>query len=127
MRSAILVMLAAMLSSGCAGRARQSQSGSQPAPEPPVTIVMENRNWATVNVFAVRDGSWARLGLVPTNGRERAVLPRWAMSGTGFVQLKVEAVGSRETYLTDPIMITWGQQLVLYVQPAMRMTSWAVR
>lgn len=126
MKSAFVVILAAALC-GCAGRARQVQTGSQPAPQPPVTIVMENRNWATVNVFAVRDGSWARLGLIPTNGRESAVLPHWAMSGTGFVQLKVEAVGSRESYLTDPIMVTWGQQLVLYVQPAMRMTSWAVR
>ncbi len=113
----------AMLLAACVGRAPVGQ----PAPEEPVSVVMVNRNWATVNVYAVRDGSWSRLGMVTTNRSERARLPEWAVTGAGMVRLKVEAIGSRESYLTDPILVAAGQQITLYVQPALRMTSWAVQ
>ena len=121
MRSAFVVL--AMLLAACVGRAPQGR----PAQDAPVTVLVLNRNWATVNVFAVRDGSWSRLALVETNGKASAPLPRWAVTGAGTVRLKVEAVGSRETYLTDPILVAAGQQVTLYVQPALAMTSWAVQ
>ena len=122
MRSAFVLVLAAALSA-CAGRA----PAGQPAPPEPVSVLIENRNWATVNVFAVRDGSWSRLGVIQTNGKERARLPSWALSGTGLVRLKVETIGTRETYITDPILAASGQEITLYVQPALRMTSWMVQ
>jgi len=121
MKSAWALMLAAALV-GCAGRA----PAGQPAPQEAVKVVILNRNWATVNVFAVRDGSWARLGMIEMNGQERAQLPDWAVTGSGMVQLKVQAIGSRETYVTEPILASAGQEITLYVQPALRMTSWAV-
>ncbi len=122
MRSAWVVLLATALGA-CAGRAPQGQ----PAPVEPVSVLMVNRNWATVNVYAVRDGSWSRLAMVSTNRSERARLPEWAVTGGGTVRLRVDAVGSRESYLTDPILVAAGQQITLYVQPALRMTSWAVQ
>ena len=97
MKSAWVLMLAGALV-GCAGRVPQGQ----PAPQDAVRVLIENRNWATVNVFAVRDGSWARLGVIETNGRGRAQLPEWAVTGSGTVRLKVETIGSRQTYLTEP-------------------------
>ncbi len=122
MRSALLVL--ALLLAACVGRAPRSQPAPQ---EQPVTVLMLNRNWATVNVYAVRDGSWSRLGMVTTNASAQARLPSWAVTGAGSVRLKVEAIGSRETYVTDPILVAAGQQITLTVQPALRMTSWAVQ
>lgn len=123
MRSAFVVVVLASALGACAGRAPQGQ----PAPLEPVSVVMVNRNWATVNIYAVRDGSWSRLGMVTTNRSERARLPGWALTGAGTVRLKVEAVGSRESFLSEPILVAAGQQITLYVQPALRMTSWAVQ
>ncbi len=123
MRSAIVLMLALALG-GCAGR---TQEWGQPSPTAAVNVVIQNRNWATVNVFAVRDGSWARLGVVTTNGTQRAALPEWALAGGSTVRLKVEAIGSRETFVTEPIMVAGGQDIMLYVQPTLTLTSWAVQ
>ena len=123
MRSAIVLMLALALG-GCA---RQEKDWGQPSPTGPAGVVIHNRNWATVNVFAVRDGSWARLGVVNTNGVQRSALPHWAVSGGATVRLKVETIGSRETFVTDPIMVGAGQEIVLYVQPTLTLTSWAVQ
>ncbi len=121
MKSAFVVL--ALMLAACAGRARPGE----PAPAEPVTVVMVNRNWATVNVYAVRDGSWARLGTVTTNEQARARLPQWATVGAGKVQLKVQPIGSRESYVTDPILVAAGQQITLYVQPALGLTNWAVQ
>ncbi len=121
MRSAFVVAL--LLLTACVGRAPEGR----PAGEEPVTVVTVNGNWATVNVYAVRDGSWSRLGTVATNEQSRSRLPGWAVTGAGTVRLKVEAIGSRETYVTDPILVAGGQRITLYVQPALGMTSWAVQ
>jgi len=123
MKSAIVLTLALALA-GCAGRVKD---WGQSSPTAPMGVVIHNRNWATVNVFAVRDGSWARLGVVTTNGTERSTLPEWALSGGATVRLKVETIGSRETFLTEPIMVGAGQDIVLYVQPTLTLTSWAVQ
>lgn len=123
MKSAIVLMLALALA-GCAGQVKE---WGQPSATAPVNVVIHNRNWATVNVFAVRDGSWARLGVVNTNGTQRSSLPQWALSGGAMVRLKVEAIGSRETFVTEPIMVGGGQDIVLYVQPTLTLTSWAVQ
>ncbi len=121
MRSAFVVL--ALTLAACAGRGRPDE----PAPAEPVTVVMVNRNWATVNVYAVRDGSWSRLGTVSTNEQARARLPRWATVGGAKVQLKVQPIGARDSYITDPILVAAGQQITLYVQPALGLTNWAVQ
>ncbi len=121
MRSAFVVLALALVAA-CVGRAPQA---ALPAEEP-VTVLMVNANWATVNVYAVRDGSWSRLGTVVTNTKSWAKLPGWAVTGAGTVRLRIEAIGSGETYVTDPILVSSGRQITLSVQPALRMTSWAV-
>jgi len=123
MKSAIVLMLALALG-GCAGRVKD---WGQPSPTAPVNVVIHNRNWATVNVFAVRDGSWARLGMVTTNGTERSQLPAWVLSGGATVRLKVETIGGRETFLTEPILVGAGQDIVLNVQATLTLTSWSVQ
>lgn len=101
-----LVVLGACASAGGAepGQAEQKQRA-------PVVLV-ENDNWAQVDVYAERAGLAIRLGTVPSAGRASFALPA-TMQHTSDVRLVVEPLASRAGYVSP--MLTWGESVRLRV------------
>jgi len=116
---ALLTLLA--LVSACGGRAaRRSPTGE------PVTVEVDNQNYLDVVVFALRDGTSARLGDVSGLMRGTFDVPDHLIV-VGTVRLLVDPVGSPQAYLTDPILVSPGDIVELRVAGVIGMSSWSVR
>jgi hypothetical protein len=90
-------------------------------------VSVENNKWLDVNVFAVRAGRRARLGMVTSMTTRVFKLPSWTMIGTGELRLLIDPVGSPATHLTDPILVMGGERVELRVENVLAMSAYSVR
>lgn len=118
-------MLAAALVavSACSSNAHPNTS---PAIDGPDFVFVRNNNWLRVNVFAVRGGARFRLGDVEGNDKAFLRVPRGA-AVDGTVQLLIDPIGSRETFLTEPIAVGRGGQVDFTVASTLQMSSYMVK
>ncbi len=92
----------------CAGK-----SGDDGDSEPrvaDVVVVVENRNWQDVTVYALRGGARVRLGTVTTYHTETFVMKSEMTRSVEF-RLLADPIGSLETYQSDPVRIEPGDQI----------------
>jgi len=109
---------------GCA--ARSAESG-EAAAQPRTTVIVDNRNTDNVNVYVVRDGTRAHLGLVLGQRRRTLRVPPDFMLG-GFidVQVAVDAVGGG-SYLSQRVRLYPGDEIDLFVSDNIRNSRILVR
>lgn len=98
----------------------------QPAPAGKGSVIVHNNNWAEVDVYAVRDGLRLRLGSVTTAASARFVLPAAVLAGGRTLQLLIDPIGSRTGFLTQPLVVGPGQQVVLQIENNLNLTSYSV-
>lgn len=80
-------------------------------PEPlEVVVVVENRNWQDVTVYALRGGARVRLGTVTSMQTARFVLSTEMTRSTQF-RLMADPVGSSQTFTSDPVRVEPGDQV----------------
>jgi hypothetical protein len=119
-----LVAGTALAAGGCASLKHD------PAARPLVpqsVIVVENNKWEDVNVFAVREGRKARLGMVTSMTSREFDLPSWALVGTGDLRLLIDPIGPATTHLTEPIPLVGGERVDLRVENVMAFSALMVR
>ena len=112
--SLFLALLAGVFISGC-GR-KEADSPFVPRPvDTPIPLEVVNNNFLDVTIYAVGSGASHRLGAVTgmTSGRF-AVDPRRVLLASG-IQLRVEPVGSRETYWSPMLYPDGRSRIVLTV------------
>ena len=111
-RSVLVALTVAGLSSGCAGR-----GGSGPSPltgfARGLSVEVENENFYSVTIYAYRGGNRFRLGHVESQGTENFDF-RWP---TGDVQFVIDFLAGG-CIVTDPMAVTEGDELLVIVQPA---------
>lgn len=90
---------------GCAGSS--SYPGVEAAPEAWTTVEVTNNNWSDVKVYALRGASKFRLGSVNSFSTQRLRVPAVAVA-TNELRLRVEIIGSRAAYTTEPFLIGSG-------------------
>ncbi len=54
---------------------------------PPVTLLIENRNWADITIYAIRGGTRVRLGTVTSMNSITFVIPAEVTSGSESIRL----------------------------------------
>lgn len=102
----IAVALAAALA-GCVGKGPNA-----PAPQEQASVVVNNRAFIDVDVFALYGSTRARLGTVTANG-----------SGTFRIPPAVVGAGRELRFMVDPIGSTrQGTSFNIYVRPGERIT-----
>ena len=112
-RTTLLALVAALLLGGCASIAGE--------PEPAyATLVVENDNTSTVNVYALRSGSRFRLGTVTGLGTEEFPLRRHMLGTAGDLQLLIDPIGSRRNYPSQRIVVSEGDVIELRVSSFLR-------
>jgi hypothetical protein len=121
---ALALLAGATLAGGCASTAGDPGNGPD---LPKSVVVVENNKWEDVNVFAVREGRKARLGMVTSMTSREFTLPSWVLVGAGDVQLLIDPIGSSATHLTAPITLVGGERVDLRVENMMALSAFMVR
>jgi hypothetical protein len=93
---------------------------------PPVRIRVENHNWLDVNVYAVHNGTRYRLGTVTSMTRQMFRLPVAMLAQTGEFRLLVDPIGSSEVFLTEPLLVSPGQQIDWNVENHLALSSYRI-
>lgn len=106
----LLALLSAV--AGCAS----TDSGGAPY----ATVVVINDATATVNVYALRQGSRMRLGTVTSLGRAEFALRRTMLDGLNELQLLIDPIGSRRAYPAHSITVEEGDVIELRVSAFIR-------
>jgi len=121
----LLIVLAACVVAACAGAGLDLEKDGLPAAAREVVVEVENSNWADIVVYAVRNGSRTRLGMVPSMGRERFVLPSSVITAASNVQLVVDPIGGRP-YVFPPVIVERGQRVELRLENNLNLSSISV-
>jgi hypothetical protein len=116
------VALAAVLGSGACAPLTQSAAG----PETRATLLVENNNWADMNVFLVRDGMRTRVGSVPSLSRSLFVLSDAMVGGAGELRLLADPIGSSQVFVSQPIHVQPGQQVRFRLENNVQLSSYSV-
>ena len=82
----------------------------------PVEVDVINHNWMDMVVYAERDGSRVRLGMVRTENRARFRLPRQMILGQGKVTLIADPVGADASFQSDPLLVFPGARVMLSLE-----------
>jgi hypothetical protein len=122
--SLVAVTLAASLT-GCAttGGGQRSADGSDPDR---MEVLVQNHNWADMNVYLERGGMRTRLGTVTTASTRVFVVPRGISSRSGSFRLLADPIGGSATYMTAPLLISPGQTVEFTIENHVNISSVAV-
>lgn len=118
----VLAVAGCATGSGGAGGASSEATGEDRV----VRVQVENGNTSDIVVYALSGGQYNRLGEVTGNQRTTLRLPDY-LSGTSEVRLVADPIGSRTAYLSERILFSPGDTLVLDVGPTLNLSSVYVR
>ena len=91
-----------------------------------VTLEVTSANWMDARVYLVRDGLVTRLGLVGGPGKATFTLPKVATTPGESLQLWVEPIGTRESYLSQPFTVDPGDVVRLQIENSLSLSSVAL-
>ena len=87
-------------------------------------ITVANNNWSDMTVYALRNGSRLRMGTVVSNTRERFTLPPGFDLRSGDVRLMADPVGSNEVFVSEPMSVAPGSNLVWKIENHVELSSY---
>lgn len=109
----------------CTAVARPPYTGPAMS-ERDISVLVQNRGWAAVNVYVVRQGMRFRLGDVRSGGEARLRVPP-SLSGTMTeLQVLIDPQDGSPTYTTDAIPVTRGQEVTLRLGNVPALSSFSV-
>ncbi len=125
-----VALAAAALAGGCATGRRSAAAddvmSAQAAPANGAIVHVENHNWQDVDMFAVREGTKVRLGMVTSMSTGDFRLPQSLLAGSPNVQLRIDPIGSNDAFLTQAILVAPGQTVELRIENNLNLTSYTV-
>lgn len=118
------LLLAALGGGGfrvAAQEADKNESASQEEaqakkPPAPVTLVVENQNWADMRVYAVKSGTRHRLGAVTSLTRVSFELPRHLTADIGEMRFLAVPIGGSTSVLSYGIYLSPGDEVLWALQ-----------
>ena len=125
-RSRALAMATALIAAGgaCAS-AMEERPANAFTGETATTVMVNNNNWSDITVYATRNGATVRLGSVTSMSTERFELPA-VMLGAGELRLIADPLGSTNTYRTQPVLVTRGQEIEFTLQNNLALSTLSV-
>ncbi|HEX6309456.1 MAG TPA: hypothetical protein VFZ69_14765 [Longimicrobiales bacterium] len=124
-RSLLAVPAAALMAGGCATGYETARSESLDAG--PTTVEVTNHNWSDMNIYLVVDGTRQRLGTVMSQNRGTFRIPSFVLAASGRVQLLADPIGSNRAYLSAPLILRVGQQVVWQLENSIQLSSLLIR
>ena len=94
--------------------------------EQPVTLEVQNHNWADMIIYVVHDGRRTRLNTVTATKNSSLTIPANVIGQVGNLQLMARRVGAYDRYLSQTISIRTGSTIVLTLESDLSRSSVAV-
>ena len=120
-----LTALALSAAAACAtGGARPYSDEASPRADE-IMLHVSNHNFDAVTVRALTGGQNIRLGTVETNREDDFIVPP-TLNRTDL-RFAVEAIGSSDSFVTQPLSVTMGSVVDMDVKESMELTDVTVR
>lgn len=119
------VVLVALSVGACAPRAGVKSGPAAPA-SAAASVRVTNNNWSDMTVYMERTGLRVRLGTVTSMGSQTFRVPGSVLGGEGDVRLVADPIGSRESYVTQPVQVWPGQMVAFKIENHIAVSSIAV-
>lgn len=115
MKKAMLLATAGMilLLVACAS-SRGVQVGSQ-AVDRAVAVQVHNENTSDMDVYAMSGGQFVRLGTVTAMSSDTLSLPATAVQRGSDLRLLADPIGGFGAYLSDPVLVSTGDVIVMRI------------
>jgi len=97
------------------------------APRTESTVTVTNYNWFDVKVYAVRGRSKFRLGTVTSFTTAKLRLPAAVTSEASDFRLRVELIGSAQSYTTETLLFNRGDQVEWVINSQLSMSYYSIR
>lgn len=122
------ILPALILSLVVGGCALVGSGGGDEPERPPVTLRVENGNYLDVAIYIVTSaGETRRLGSVTGQQETTFTLERRYTDIANDIRFGVDPLGSRERFLSQPVLFTPGDTIVMEVGPRLALTVVYVR
>ena len=121
--AAFLFVASGAVSCGPAG----GYPGRGVTPRNESTVTVTNHNWLDVKVYVVRGSSKFRLGTVTSLTTARLRLPGAIASGGSDFRLRVELIGSSESYTTEILLFDRGDHVDWVINSHLSMSHYSIR
>jgi len=108
-----VLFVAALGLAGCVGRGKNA-----PTPTESATLVVQNRAFIDVDVFALYGGTRARLGMVNANGTATFRISPAIVGAGRELRFAVDPIGSRRQGTSFTMYVTPGERVQLTVPPS---------
>lgn len=93
----------------------------------PVTLVVENQNWADMRVYAVKSGTRYRLGEVISFTKVTFDLPRHLMAESAELRFLAIPLGGSSSVLSPRVYASSGDQIVWALQNHLALSGMVLR
>jgi hypothetical protein len=110
-----------------AGCARRHQVASADSAEEAVVLIVDNRNWQDVVIYAVHDGSRSRLGMVVTARTATFTLPPSYVTKGGDLYFIADPVGATRSFSSERVVVQPGQYIEWTLESGLERSSLLVR
>ena len=125
-RRAVHLLLVCGLLAADLACSRHRQLGP-PSEEESVVLVVDNRNWQDVVIYAVHDGSRSRLGMVVAARTASFTLAPSYVTKGGDLFFIADPVGATRTYTSERVVVQHGQYIEWTLESALERSSLLVR
>lgn len=113
----VFKLLAIVLATSLPAAACVGKGANAPAPQDQASVVVQNRAFIDVDVFALYGGSRARLGSVTANGSGSFRIPAAVVGAGRELRFMVDPVGSTRQGVSFNMFVRPGERVTLTVPP----------
>ena len=122
-RMRAVLALALPLAAACASGGGPGAAGK---PEPPVTVVVDNRNFSDMTVTVLQSGRRVRLGMVTGLTTRRFRLPGDMADSPSDIRLHADRIGGSQGWLSPPVRVRPGEELALTIDASLQLSTVSV-
>jgi hypothetical protein len=90
---------------------------SNPSPDEPTVVQVDNQGFTDMTVYVVRNSQRVRLGTATGNSKTNFTLPRSVAGGLASLRFIADPIGGRRNSVSQEITVAPGDTVVLTIPP----------
>lgn len=126
LRRVLPLVLAATVACGLFSRQPGDESPAD-SERAALTVSVRNQAWKNIHVYVIAGGSWQSLGVLSSQDEEAYEVSPTLLGGRQEIRLAADPVGSREGFISDPILVEPGDRVEWTIQDNLALSSVFVR
>jgi hypothetical protein len=95
----------------------RSPSRSEPSPNTPAVLRVENQHFTDMVIYAVSGGSRVRLGIATGNSTKSFTIPNYLIRGARQLQFVADPIGGNRTPVSQEMTVRPGDIISLTIPP----------